>query len=122
MIQSLILNWHKCQGGVWCNLNTVNLDHDHFNNLDGVYIIWHGGKQPHVVYVGRGLIKDRIKSHRKDNNIQKYSSLNLFVTWAKVLPEFQKGVESYLAGYWEPKEGEHHLNLPHIMVNAPWNS
>ncbi len=60
------LNWTKCQGDVWCKLNSVNLGHEHFNNRHGVYMIWHGGSSPAVVYVGQGNIKDRIIEHRKD--------------------------------------------------------
>ena len=122
MAQSLFLDWQKCQGNVWCNLNAVNLNHDHFNNRSGVYIIWHGGTQPRVVYVGSGVIRDRINQHRKDRDIQQYSSLNLFVTWANVAPSYQKGVEAYLADNWNPKVGDRHPNEPPITVNSPWNN
>lgn len=37
---SLAVNWERCQGGVWCILVTLNLDHAHFNGLEGVYMIW----------------------------------------------------------------------------------
>ena len=52
------LNWIKCQGNVWCKLYSVNLDHDHFNGKNGVYIIWHGGTEPKVVYVGQGKYQE----------------------------------------------------------------
>ncbi len=64
---SLHLNWTRCEGNVWCKLNSVNLEHAHFNNKPcGVYIIWHGGTKPWAVYVGQGDIKERIAEHRKD--------------------------------------------------------
>ena len=66
MTQSMNLNWHKCQGEVWCNFNAVNLDHNHFNNTEGVYIIWHGGTNPKVVYVGRGTSEKELGNIGKE--------------------------------------------------------
>ena len=122
MTQSMNLNWNKCQGEVWCNFNAVNLDHSHFNNTEGVYVIWHGGTNPKVVYVGRGNIRERIREHRQRTDIQEYSRFTLFVTWAKVAPEFQEGVEAYLASYWKPKAEKKHPTAEHITVNSPWHS
>ena len=64
-MQQLHLNWTKCQEDVWCKLSSVNLNHSHFNHLEGIYIIWHGGQYPAVVYIGQGNIKDRI-SHTQE--------------------------------------------------------
>ena len=61
------LNWTMCQGNVWCKLNSVNLEHEHFKNMQGVYVIWHGGTNPAVVDIGQGNIKDRIAEHRKES-------------------------------------------------------
>ena len=81
----MFLNWMKCQVDVWCKLNHVNLDHEHFNGKNGVYIIWHGGTDPKVVYVGQGNIRDRLKNHRSDRRIQQYKDLDLYVTWQQYL-------------------------------------
>ena len=113
------LMWVKCQGDVWCTLNSVNLDHEHFRNKQGVYIIWHGGQTPKVVYVGQGNIKERIAKHRKDQRIQQYQHLNLYVTWATVGEASLDGVEGYLADVWRPLVGENHPT-GHINVNSPW--
>ena len=115
------LNWTRCQGDVWCKLNSVNLDHEHFNNRNGVYIIWHGGSTPAVVYVGQGNIKERITVHRKDQSIQHYEHLGLYVTWATVSKEHRDGVESYLADTWEPRVGIRHPHARPIGVNSPWS-
>lgn len=114
------LNWMRCHGDVWCKLNAVNLDHEHFNNRHGVYIIWHGGDEPWVVYISQGNIKKRIEVHRKDPEIQKFEYLGLYVTWATVPEENRKGVEAYLAHKWEPKVGTNHPQAPLIEVNSPW--
>lgn len=115
------LNWTKCQSDVWCKLNSVNLNHEHFNNREGVYIIWHGGTEPAVVYVGQGNIKDRLAKHRSDPEIQSYTSLGLYVTWAIVMEQHRDGVEAYLANNWSPKVGSTHPPAQHIVVNSPWD-
>lgn len=46
------LKWMKCRAAVWCMLKEIDLDHEHFRDLGGVYVIWHGGENPAVVYVG----------------------------------------------------------------------
>lgn len=114
------LNWIRCQSNVWCKLNSVNLDHEHFKNMHGVYIIWHGGTTPAVVYIGQGDIKDRIAKHRKNPEVQQYANLDLYVTWATVHEASRNGVEVYLANTWKPKVGARHPIAPPIVVNSPW--
>ncbi len=120
---SLELEWMRCWGDVWCKLNLVNLNHEYFNSdISGVYIIWHGGTDPKVVYVGKGKIKDRIMKHRQNPDIQRYEHLGLYVTWAKVSENYRGGVEAYLADKWGPIVGERHPDAPPIKVNSPWSS
>lgn len=114
------LSWTKCQGEVWCKLNGVNLSHEHFNNRFGVYVIWHGGHTPAVVYVGQGLIRERLKSHRIDQRIQRFEALGLYVTWATVSRQSCDGVEAYLASHWRPRVGKQHPSAVPIQVNSPW--
>ena len=120
-LTQLELNWTRCQGDVWCKLNSVNLEHAHFNNKPcGVYIIWHGGTKPWAVYVGQGDIKERIAKHRKDPDIQQYEHLGLYVTWATVQEYYRNGVEAYLANQWRPIVGRHYPQVDPITVNSPW--
>ena len=124
------LYWMQCQGDVWCRLNNVNLEHDHFSNLEGVYIIWHGGKNASTVRVGQGRIKDRLLEHRNDPEIQQYNHLELYVTWANVPTRERDGVEKYLGEHLTPLVGDRFpdtdatiVTLPHadpIEVNLPW--
>ena len=116
----MYLNWTKCRGEVWCKLNNVNLDHAHFNYCHGVYLIWHGGRNPAVVYVGQGDIKARIQDHRSDQEIQRFEPHGLYVTWADVPDSSRDGVESFLAKRWTPKVGTDHPSAVPIEVNSPW--
>ena len=115
------LNWNKCQGNVWCKLNAVNLDHEHFNNMHGVYVIWHGGTNPEVVYVGQGNIRECLTEHRNDPQIQRYDHLDLYVTWAAAPKEHRDAMELYLANTWSPKIVERNpQTFPAMTVNSPW--
>ena len=115
------LNWIKCQGDVWGNLNTVNLSHQHFDSMDGVYIIWHGGNDAATVRVGQGHIKDRLRAHRRDSDIQFFADRGLYVTWASVPEGSRNGVEAYLANRLGPKVGDLFPDTEGIPVNSPWN-
>ena len=115
------IHWMRCQGDVWCKLETVNLSHHHFDTMVGVYIIWHGGPQPHVVYVGQGQIRERLSDHRNDKRIQQYRHLDLFVTWARVPEQSNRdGVEAYLINVWRPKVNERGPRAAPLIVNPPW--
>src|ERR1700722_13982807 len=104
------LTWNKCNGDVWCNLYSVNLSHAHFDNMHGVYIIWHGGATPSTVYVGQGFVRGRLIEHKANPQIQRYSQLGLYVTWASVAQTYRDGVEAWLAAALHPKEGQAHPN------------
>ena len=114
------LKWIKCERNAWCPFLTVNLQHPHFRNLEGVYIIWYGGQTPWTVYVGQGNIADRIARHRSEPQILQYSHLGLFVTWASVIQPLRDGVEAYLADKLSPKAGEAHPQANVVAVNLPW--
>ena len=116
----MVLSWVKCVSSVWCKLSAVNLDHEHFVDMAGVYVIWHGGDNPSVVYVGQGVIEDRLRSHRTDERIQEYANLDLYVTWARVEPANRDGVERYLRDKWKPKVGDRFPDANPIEVNSPW--
>ena len=114
------LFWNKCKGEVWCPLNTVNLPHPHFDNMFGVYIIWHGGSTPKTVYVGQGEIRDRLTAHRSNTEIQKFASIGLYVTWARLNPDQCDGVERYLSDRLKPIIGDRHPEAEPIEVTLPW--
>src|SRR3990172_3814595 len=97
--------WNKCQGNVWCPLDSVNLEHNHFDTMEGVYVIWHGGNNAATVRVGQGFIRDRLRDHRGDPQIQSFNHLTLYVTWASVAAAQRDGVEKYLANVLKPKVG-----------------
>ena len=68
------LDWKKCGRDIWCRLRSVDLSHKNLDGLEGVYVIWHGGITPKVVYVGKGNIRQRLSEHRHNKSIQRYSN------------------------------------------------
>jgi len=114
------LNWIRCEGDHWCNLLTLNLKHPHFDALEGVYIIWHGAPDPRVVYIGQGVIKERLEEHRNDPSFGGFIDRGLFATWASVAVSSRNGVERYLADKWMPILGERRPDANPIEVNSPW--
>jgi hypothetical protein len=109
------LSWQRCVGNVWGSLLTVNLNHFHFNNMEGVYIIWqHNGP---VVRVGQGVIKDRLWNHRDNPEIARHNPS--YVTWARVPVAFRNGVERFLANFYSPLVGDAFPVATPISVNLP---
>jgi hypothetical protein len=114
------LNWVKCEQDQWCNFLTLNLDHPHFSALLGVYIIWHGGQNAATVYVGQGAIADRLRAHRDEQEILRFSPVGLFVTWARANANQLNGIEAYLAQTLHPLVGHQFPFATPITVNLPW--
>jgi len=113
--------WIKCgNGGNWCPLETLDLGS--IGDVQGVYIIWHGGNPSRVVRVGQGDIKDRLSKHRNDNKVTQYAKYGtLRVTWASVSLKYRDGVERYLAETWKPLIGDAFPDAQPIAVNSPWS-
>lgn len=114
------LLWSKCAGDVWCRLDTVNLDHPRFDNVEGVYVIWHGGENAATVRVGQGMIRDRLRAHREDAQVQAYAGLGLYVSWAAVPRMYRDGVEEYLTQRLAPMLGKRSPAWTPVQVNLPW--
>lgn len=115
------LTWNKCVGDVWCRLATVNLPHPHFNDMAGVYVIWHGGTTPATVKVGRGTIRQQLQQERNDPQVQSYANLGLFVTWAAVPADQAPGVHAFLVQKLNPKVASNgNFQAPPIEATLPW--
>ena len=116
--EHLKLDWHQRGANHWWLFRHVPLED--LQDTQGVYIIWHSGQNPAVVYVGSGRIADRFRSHRLDGRIMSYAPSGLGVTWAEVPPEKQRGVERFLADTLSPVAGGRYPHDDHIAVNLPW--
>lgn len=112
------IHWIKAQAGNWLAFQTFNLAS--IGDVQGVYVIWRGGKTPAVVYVGQGDISARLSNHRRNLDILAHAEHGLYVTWAAVPAHQMDGVERYLADTWSPLVGDAHPDSLPIAVNSPW--
>lgn len=114
------LNWIQCSDGRWCDLLNLDLSNDHFDNLAGVYAIWHEGVTPRYVRVGQGIVRERLAEHQSNPRIAAYSKHGpLRVTWAKASVNELDGLEAYLAQACNPLEGKRYPACAPIRCNLP---
>jgi hypothetical protein len=114
--------WIRCQNNAWCSLNTLNLNHKHFDNLRGVYIIWYWDSidNPRTVKIGQGSVRQRLAEHRLDPQIQSYADRGLYVTWVNLPPHLLDGVERHLGDTLQPLVGSLFPAVQPIPVSLPW--
>ena len=94
------VTWIRCSGGVWCGLERLNLDRV---VGAGVYVIW---AENVWVYVGQGVIADRLQEHRTNTTILGYRTAGeLLVTWATVPSQQMDGIERYVGDTLRPAVG-----------------
>ena len=113
----MTVDWVKCDGGVFCGLETVDLSGV---AATGVYVIWHNPSR-RVVYVGEGRIADRLRYHRSDPQVLGHrGSGTLLVTWAAVQDDDARlGIERYLGELWSPLVSRQFRQVPRVEVNLP---
>lgn len=113
------VEWHQTDDGHWRSLMNLDLRDPDLDD-EGVYVIWHGGQEPAVVYVGSGNIAERLRAHLSEGRIMLYAGLGLGVTWAAVPSEQQRGVERFLVEQLDPAAGGRYPNDEPVTVNLPW--
>lgn len=117
----MIIEWYKCKGGIWCELNKIDLSHDSFDKLSGVYVIWHSTNKPVVVKVGSGIIRDELRKNKDDIAIQAFTKYGLFVSWAETPLLKRKPIETFLALELAPTIFPELSKTKPIQVNFPWD-
>jgi hypothetical protein len=124
--QNLVVSWVKRvrddaveREARWCNLFDLPLDHPHFEQLEGVYVVWHHGVDP-VLRVGQGGIRAGLRSLLNDERVRaEHESADLWVTWAEVPVAQRGGVAGYLTRMLQPRVGTESGASPDIEVNLP---
>ena len=115
------IEWEKCKRGAWCILSELDLDHEHFNDMEGVYVIWQGEENPVALRAGQGLIKECLARERDDKDLLAYGEKHkLYVTWAEVNPRFRDGVFRYISEALKPEIENSYPDVSPIGVNLPW--
>lgn len=119
------VKWVKnSQNNEWFDFLRLNLDAAYFNNKVGVYVIWYTSpSSAKVIRVGSGNISERLKDHRMNQEIVKYSSLgSLKVSWVVadsnplLISEIQ-GVELFLSNKYHPLVNDRFPNASEVQIN-----
>lgn len=108
------VNWIKNNNNNdWFDFLRLNLDAPYFMNQRGVYVIWYTTPSvAKVIRVGSGNIAERLKDHRSNPEITKFSSFGqLKVSWLTIdnINIFEGeiiGIEKYLARVYSPLVGD----------------
>ncbi len=108
------------QNNQWFDLLRLNLGAPYFSGRKGVYVIWYANPQTaKVIYVGSGIVGERLSEHRTNPEILKYSQYGqLKVSWIVLDDESTiRGVEAFLANSYNPIIGERYPGISPIPVN-----
>ena len=116
------VEWEKCSRGAWCNFSELDLDHEHFADMEGVYVIWQGEENPIALRVGHGFIRECLAREKSDKDLLAYLQDEIYVTWAKIDRKFCSGIVRYIANILRPELDSSSPDFEPIKVNipAPW--
>lgn len=143
-MEMMNVHWQKCGNFPflgWCQFNSDLLEDSRLESrletpfgvlrtdIVGVYIIWAGIRDRAILKVGSGIIKDRLRAHLRDPEIQAYKYRGLYATWASTTPFFKsdgkldnkkRGIEKFLGIWLNPKLTKRlPNNVDAIWVNLP---
>lgn len=116
----MALDWYKCTGALWCDLNRVNLESKELQSLYGVYMIFTGSGTASVLKVGCGVITKELQNARQDIVMRAFSGHGLFVTWAKLSDLHGPGAAEYLKQLYKPKFSPPNGKEIPFKVNLPF--
>lgn len=117
--------WVKnTQNNDWFDFLRLNLDSPYFVGKKGVYVIWYTSPGlAKAVRVGSGVIGDRLKEHRENPEVTKYSSSGqLKVAWVIVndtafFESEMEGAEKYLARVYAPLIGDRFPDASEVAIS-----
>ena len=85
---------------------------------EGVYIVWEAGASSKALYVGKGIIADRLSRLRRDKKMLQYPmTAPILASWAVVPASLCAGVERYLIDTYNPIYNVQTPNARPIVVN-----
>lgn len=116
------LEWHKCKGNIWCDLNKIDENHPYLSGFSGIFVVWSGRMETDrsVLIVGYGDIKKEIIKYRNDLAIKAFNHLGVFITWADVPFLKRKSIINQLIFELKPKMNEKVDKAPNLKLNLPW--
>lgn len=125
MLKMKTVQWVKnSQNNDWFDFLRLNLDAPYFSTKRGVYVIWYTAPSvAKVIRVGSGHIGERLKDHRSNPDILKFSIQGqLKVSWVladgiNLLESEIEGVERFLARSYTPLIGDRFPSDGEVEIN-----
>ncbi len=119
----IIIDWYRCKGNVWCQLNRVDQHHKNLEGVEGIYIVWYGFiEDKNIVKIGSGNITNKITELQKDIAIQAFNNFGLFITWAEAPKGKFNSIVAFLNQTLKPKIPEASPKVLTVAkVNYPWD-
>ena len=114
------LDWYQCKGGVWCELNKLDISHPYLKGLKGVFVIWYEVGTKTVVQIGSGDIQKGLIQARDSLAIQAFAKYRLFATWAELPSSKVDAVHGYLSRILKPTISASNVSSKSIEVDLPW--
>ena len=115
------LEWHKNSEGKWWTLADANVEDEHFDDMEGVYIIWYEDHDQVTLRVGQGHIRDCIVSERNNEEMWRYvQEHEIYVTWAQVERKYLEVVAKQIAQATKPRLKSSSPDVGTSVVNLPW--
>ena len=114
------VDWYQCKGGVWCELNKLDISHPYLKGLKGVFMIWYEVGVKSVVLVGSGDIQNGLIEARDSLAIQAFAKYRLFATWAELPSSKMGAVHTYLSRKLKPTIPNPSVSSKIIEVDLPW--
>jgi hypothetical protein len=114
----LTAQWTRCAGGVWCELEKVNVA---TSPSSGPFVVWVGSKRPVAIRVGYGRVAQVVRAQRHDARVLRYRvNGTLYVTWT-ALPDYEaQGATIYLARKLRPAIADPLPEVGMIEISLPW--
>jgi hypothetical protein len=114
----LNVTWTKCAGGMWCELEKVNVA---VSQASGPFVVWFGTERRRTVRIGHGRVAQVVRAQRHDGRVLRYRiSGTLYVTWT-ALPDYEaQGAVIYLSRMMRPSIADSLPEVGEVEVNLPW--
>ncbi|HPD34146.1 MAG TPA: hypothetical protein PKV40_07375 [Candidatus Kapabacteria bacterium] len=117
-----MLEWYRCTGGKWCELEKLNVEHPAVRNTNGIYILWiDEDNHRKIIRIGQGNIYQEIIKLKNELVIKAFETHGLKITWAEVPLIRRPGVLIYFINTLNPMMlgGKPPRAIP-IKENLPW--
>lgn len=98
------IKWKRNANGKFHNLMILDTSTEGLDGASGIYTIWKGGTRSEWLYAGSTRdLGQALEHYIDDPEMEDQSRSGVYVSWARVKPEFQDGIVRYLNEVMKPQ-------------------